>query len=35
MKDIEYGWIDKHNNKHNIVNEEYANNSYCNLQMKL
>ena len=26
MKDIEYGWIDKHNNKHNIVNEEYANN---------
>lgn len=26
MKDIEYGWIDKHNNKHNIVNDEYANN---------
>lgn len=26
MKDIEYGWVDKHNNKHSVVNEKYANN---------
>lgn len=26
MKDIEYGWIDKNNNKHNIVDESYSNN---------
>ena len=26
MKDIEYGWVDKHNNKHSVVNEKYAKN---------
>lgn len=26
MKNIEYGWIDKNNNKHNFVDETYSNN---------
>ncbi len=26
MKDIEYGWLDKNNNKHNIVDESYSDN---------
>ena len=26
IEDIEYGWIDKNNNKHYIVDETYANN---------
>ncbi len=26
MKDIEYGWIDKNNTKHNFVDETYSNN---------
>lgn len=26
MDDIEYGWIDKHNEKHSIVDESYSNN---------
>ena len=26
MKNIEYGWIDKNNNKHNIVDDKYSDN---------
>ena len=26
MKEIEYGWIDKNNNKHSIVDESYSDN---------
>ena len=26
MKDIEYGWIDKNNNKHSVVDETYSDN---------